>query len=106
MTSHLPFEQVWDLLNRELASPTAIVNWTVYSGELKRGNFTGQAIGDEVICVLISGSKIHVPRGDFKTVYEMWPQYLSEEVPRPAIVAVTRHSKSVISILRQILGGS
>jgi len=104
MTSQMPFDQVWDLLNRELASPTPVVNWTAFSGELERGNFTAQMAGDEVICALSSGSEIRIPREDFATVHAMWPQYVSGEVPRHAIRDVTRNSKYVISILHQFLG--
>jgi hypothetical protein len=104
MNDQMPFEQVWDTLCRELASPKKIRNWTVYWGHIGRGDFTAQAEDDtHIVCTLISGSKVEVPQDDFEVVYQVWSQYLSRKTPRYMVRDMTRHSKYIISILHHFL---
>ena len=103
MDSQVLFEEIWNLLCHELALPKAIRNWTVYSGYIGRGDFTAQANGDHVVCILSSRSEIRVPKEDFEKVHEMWSGYLSRKTPRHIIRDVTRHSKYIISIFHQFL---
>jgi hypothetical protein len=102
MNSEMSFEQVWDLLRRELASPKTIRNWTVDRGYLDRGDFTAQADDTHIVCTLSSKSVIRVPRKDVDTVYKIWSHYLSRKIPRHKIRDMARHSKYIISILYQV----
>jgi len=97
------FEQVWERLRRELASPQVIRNWTRHSGYLGQ-DFTAQQSGSHVLCVLPSGKELQVPKRDFEAVYQMWLGYLAGRVSRREVCDETYYSKYVISILHQFLG--
>ena len=78
-----------------------IHNWTRHSGYHGQ-DFTAQQAGSYVLCVLPSGRELRVPKGDFETVYGLWPGYLAGQIQR--VDEVTYYSKYVISILHQFFG--
>lgn len=103
MHSRIPFEQLWGLLQRTMASPIVIRNWTQAGGYLGE-DFVAQHRGTHVVCVLRSERRIKVPKGDFQAVYRLWSAYTRGTVLRKDIVAVTFRSKYIISILHQVFG--
>jgi len=102
MDNQMSFEQFWDLLCREMASPQVIRNWTEPKGYFGE-NFVAQQHDIHIICVLPSKHEIQVPKEDFEAVYQLWSEYVRGRVPRKDVVAITFHSKYIISILHQLL---
>jgi len=102
MSYQMPFEQVSELLCRELSSPQVICNWTVDKGYFGE-HFSAQQKGSRVLCVLPSNRRIRVPKGDFEQVHRKWPRYIAGQIPRTDIRDITFCSKYIISIFHQFL---
>lgn len=95
------FDHIWDLLQHGLRSQTVIRNWTAMKGYLG-DTMTIVAVNKENIEVDAPKAKniLIVPKADFETIWEVWPQYKNHRVQRQEIRDMTFYSKYIISILR------
>ena len=88
------------LIQRALSEPTAIRNWTHFSGYIGE-DFEAQAGPAGVTCFL--PQERYVPMEEIEQVYLRWEPYCKGDIPRYEIRDITKHSKYAISILHQLL---
>lgn len=96
----ITFDQVWNTLQSHLRPGMVIKNWTAFSGYIGEDS-TIVHLSQSDISVDAPGAKTiqHVPRNDFKAVWEVWEGYKKGKVPREELRDITRFSKYIISIL-------
>jgi hypothetical protein len=94
------FEILWPDLVSHLKLGQAIDNWTAFRGFL---GDTMKIVGitDRYIEVEVPKAKTiqHVPKDDFRKVWEVWADYKSQNFPRSELREFTLFSKYIISIL-------
>lgn len=93
------FDGVWQYLQRNLKPETEIQNWAVFN-EYLGDNMTVTNIHQNYIYVHAPKAQTlqHIPKGDFKLVWELWSDYIEQRVKRYQIRDLTRFSKYIISI--------
>ena len=99
------FESFWKELQKELATPKKIKNWTernAYFGE----DFTAHIIpnpttGGTVVCTTQKGSEQKAYFDDFSLIYSNWEGYLSGRIQRKDLREKSRVTKYTISIIHQ-----
>ena len=96
------FEGFWNYLKEELKEWKTINYWSV-AGQYRKNSFEAIAKDNYVLVYLENGSLQRIPKEDFRTVYEVWEQYLAREVKRYEIRDMTRFSSYIISIIHYLL---
>ena len=93
------FDTVWNGIQNNFRRETTIKNWTAFGGYL----------GDMMKIVTVHNDYIevdapgainiqHIPKADFKSVWNVWKGYKSKKVKRYELRDMTRFSKYIISI--------
>jgi len=96
------FDEVWNYLQDYLKPGMKVKNWTAYRGY----------IGDSIKITRIDRDSLSlespaankhiqvVPKDDFESIWQVWPDYKMRRVRRYELRGKTRFSKYIISILR------
>lgn len=96
------FESFWKKLQKELATPKTIKNWTAQKGNWGE-DFTAHATPhNTVVCTTLRGSTNTAGMEDFHMVYKNWEGYLSGKILRKEFAKRSFVTKYTISIIHHL----
>jgi len=101
--SKVSFDVFWSELTSRLSTRQHITNWTVFNGRIGEDFDAIYTGGNYIFAYPKSAGVQKIPKNDFETIYESWSKYLARLILRKQLVAMSRFTKYIISIIHQYL---
>jgi hypothetical protein len=97
------FGTFWIDVQRQFDVGSAIRNWTAFGGYLgDRFIVAKRRPGYIEISTPQARTIQHITQSEFEKVYEVWNDYVKRKMPRHRLAKLTRFSKYIISIIREL----